>query len=72
MQSVIGFPEVGAVVAIVAMLLVMVWPAGKICSRLGFSPLLGVLAALPFANLLLLWFVALAPWPNGETGPRSI
>jgi len=68
----IGVPEVIAVLAIVVMGLVVVWPAGRICRRLGFSPWLGILAALPLANLILLWFVAFAEWPRVDTGPRSV
>ena len=60
----IGIPEVAVVVAIALMSLVVVWPAARICGRLGFSPWLGILAVLPIANLLLLWFVALAEWPR--------
>jgi hypothetical protein len=72
MQSVIGIPEVVVLIAILVMSLAVVWPAGRICRRLGFSPWLGVLAVLPLANLLLLWFVALAEWPRAENGPRSV
>lgn len=72
MQSVIGIPEVVVLIAILVMSLAVMWPAGRICRRLGFSPWLGVLAALPLANLLLLWFVALARWPRAENGPRSV
>ena len=72
MESVIGIPEVVVLIAILVMSLVVMWPAGRICRRLGFSPWLGILAALPLANLLLLWFVALAEWPRLDTAPRSI
>jgi hypothetical protein len=68
----IGVPELVVICAIAAMSLVVVWPAGRICRRLGFSPWLGVLAVLPLANLLLLWFIALAQWPRAENGPRSV
>jgi hypothetical protein len=57
-----------AVTAISAMSLAVVWPAVHICKRLGLSPWLGALAIVPIANLLLLWFVALARWP---TSPSS-
>ncbi len=60
----IGIPEVAVVVAIALMSLVVVWPAARICGRLGFSPWLGILAVLPIANLLLLWFIALSEWPR--------
>ena len=42
------------------------WPAARICRRAGFSPWLGVLALIPLVNLVLLWFIALAPWPSSE------
>jgi hypothetical protein len=63
----IGVPEVFVVFCLVAMPLVVLWPAARICRRIGFSPWLGVLAVIPFVNLLLLWFVALAEWPLPPT-----
>jgi len=60
----IGVPEVVLIFAIVSMGLVLVWPAGRICSRIGFSPWLGILAVVPVVNVLLLWYVAFAPWPR--------
>ena len=41
---------------------VVIWPATVICRRLGYSPYLGFLIIIPFANLVLLWFVAFSPW----------
>lgn len=52
-----------AVVALF-MLAIVAYPAGRICSRLGFSPWLGPLALVPVANVLLLWFVAFSRWPS--------
>ena len=60
----VGVPELFVVFAIFCMGLVVVWPAARICSRLGFSPWLGILAVVPVANVILLWFVAVAPWPR--------
>ena len=65
-------PASVAVLAIAVMALVVVWPAARICRRLGFPRWLGVLAVIPLANLLLLWFVALSQWPKADMGPRSI
>lgn len=48
---------------VVANLLLVVYPAVSICRRLGFSAGLGVLAIVPIANFVLLWFVAMAAWP---------
>ena len=59
-----GVPEIFVISAIVIAGLVVIWPAARICGRLGFSPWLGVLAVVPIANLILLWFVAVTPWPK--------
>ena len=40
------------------------YPASRICSRLGFSPWLGLLAVVPIANIFLLFFVAFSRWPS--------
>lgn len=55
-----GGPEL---LIILAMSLVVIWPAGRICRRLGFSQWLGVLSIVPIVNVLLLWYVAVAQWP---------
>lgn len=72
MESLIGVPEIVVIAFMAAMALVVIWPMGMICRRLGFSPWLGVLAALPVANVVLLWFLALSQWPKADTGPRSV
>jgi hypothetical protein len=63
----IGPAELLVVLAIASVALVVIWPAGRICRRAGFSPWLGVLAVVPIANVLLLWFVAVAEWPAMRT-----
>jgi hypothetical protein len=62
----VGLPEVIVLSAMVLMTLAVIWPAATICRRLGFSRWLGVLAVVPLANLLLLWFVATAEWPRDK------
>ena len=62
-----GFPEFLVVLAIAAMALVVIWPAARIAQRLGYPSLLGVLAVIPFVNVLLLWFVAYGEWPISRT-----
>ena len=64
----IGALELLIIVAMAAVsLIVVVWPVARICRRAGFSPWLGVLAVVPVANLFLLWFVAMAPWPASNS-----
>jgi hypothetical protein len=44
-------------------LVTFAWPTCLVCRRAGFSPWLGVVAIVPIANIVLLWFLALAEWP---------
>lgn len=62
----IGPPELVVLSLIVAGLGAVAWPAARMLRRVGFSPWLGVLAVVPLANLVLLWFVAFAPWPAAD------
>jgi hypothetical protein len=56
-------PELTIAFVVLMSVVVVAYPASKICRRLGFPPWLGVLSVVPVANLILLWFVATAPWP---------
>jgi len=40
----------------------------KILGRMGFPPWLAILASIPVFNLVLLYYVALAPWPREARG----
>ena len=71
-MSVIGLPEVLVVGFLVVMAFMVIFPAATVCRRLGFSPWLGVLAVIPLANVILLWFIALAQWPRVQSGPQSV
>jgi hypothetical protein len=58
-----GAPELVIVLVVVVSLAIVAYPASRICARLGFPWALGVLAVVPLANIILLWFVATSPWP---------
>ena len=47
--------------AIMAVLLL--YPIGRILSRLGLSPFWSVLAFIPIVNLIALWLLAWIDWP---------
>ena len=66
----IGMPELTIILGIFGMGLIVAWPAGRICRRIGFSPWLGLLALIPIGNLALLWFVALSDWPGPGASAR--
>ena len=36
----------------------------KILGRMGFPPWLAIMASVPIVNLVLLYYVALTPWPS--------
>lgn len=44
----------------------IVYPIGRILSRIGFSPLWSILAFIPLANIAGLWIVALSVWPRDK------
>jgi hypothetical protein len=66
-----GVPEL-VVLAIVGVgLAAVVWPASRILQRAGFSPWLALFAIVPLANICLLWFVAMSPWPAVSSADGS-
>jgi hypothetical protein len=36
----------------------------KILGRMGYPPWLAIMASIPIINLVLLYYVALSPWPR--------
>jgi hypothetical protein len=62
--SSVAVPELFILLVVLVMTLAVIFPAGRICRRIGFSPFVGILAVVPIANFLLLWFVAMADWPK--------
>lgn len=52
----------------IAMVAVIAYPVGRILNRLGLSPFWTVLAFIPFVNLLALWALAFADWPERKSG----
>lgn len=53
---------------VLIMAALLIYPAARICRKAGFSPWLGIAAVVPGANLLLLWYLALAKWPRDWHG----
>lgn len=66
----IGIPELALIAVLLGVWLSVVWPAARVCSRLGFSPWFGALAIVPVANLLLLWWLAYTRWPIQDAARR--
>lgn len=52
----------------IVMIAVVIYPAGRILNRIGFSPLWSILIFIPLVNLIGLWILAFTDWPSGRTG----
>jgi hypothetical protein len=50
------------------MVAVVLYPIGRILNRIGLSPFWSVLAVIPFINLIALWVLAFADWPDRSRG----
>ena len=48
----------------IALVMAVLYPIGRILSRIGFSPLWSVLVFAPLVNLVALWVVASIDWPK--------
>jgi hypothetical protein len=53
---------------IVILSLLQVVPFWRIFGRMGLPPWLSIMASLPLVNLIVLYFVALTPWPRDTAG----
>ena len=61
----VGLPELLVAMFVAAL---MIWPAMRICAKAGYTSWLGLLVIVPIANVVLLWFLALADWPRPKPG----
>ena len=61
----LGWPELALIAFMtLASLVVVAFPASRICARAGMPAWLGLLAVVPLVNIGLLWFVAFTDWPG--------
>jgi hypothetical protein len=63
-------PVIRWIVILSLLQLVAFW---KIFGRMGFPPWLAIMASVPLVNLIILYYVALTPWPRERAlePPRS-
>jgi len=50
----------------IVMIAVVIYPVGRILSRIGFSPLWSIVMFIPVINLIALWILAFTEWPRGR------
>lgn len=65
-----GYWSVWHWILFVVFVALVLYPIGRILSRVGFSPFWSVIALIPLANLVGLWIVALVDWPREKRGVR--
>ncbi|MDX1801033.1 MAG: hypothetical protein R3303_08910 [Marinobacter sp.] len=56
---------------ILVIAVVMVIPAWRICQRIGYPGVMGILILIPVLNLALLYFIAFADWPVDKKGAQD-
>jgi hypothetical protein len=54
----------------IVMVVAVAYPAGRILSRIGFSPLWSLLIFVPVVNLIALWILAFTEWPGIDAPER--
>lgn len=52
-------------------LFLVIYPVGRILSRLGIPWAVAFLAVVPLANMVLLWVIAFVKWPRDHTDPQA-
>lgn len=48
----------------VAMVVLILYPVGRIIGRAGFSPFWSLLVFVPMVNVIALWIFAFSEWPS--------
>jgi hypothetical protein len=61
------FPEKPLIRWIVILSLLQVVPFWRIFRRMGLPPWLSIMASVPLVNLIVLYYVAMTPWPAAVT-----
>ena len=70
-SDMMGYWSVWHWIVFAAIAALVLYPIGRILSRIGFSPFWSVVAFVPVANLIGLWAVALATWPRDKGESRQ-
>lgn len=69
--SMMGGYGFGHWVFFVLMVVLLIYPVGRILGRMGLSPLWTIVAFIPLLNLIGLWVLAFADWP-AQRGSASV
>jgi hypothetical protein len=58
-------------VVLLLVVLLVVWPLWRVCTRAGFPGALALVAIIPFGLIVLLFVLAFAEWPALRRRPRQ-
>ncbi len=53
-------------IVLVMVLAIFIWPASRILKRVGLSPWMALLFAVPLVNIIFLWIFAHMRWPRDD------
>lgn len=56
----IGLTEITLILATLLIPLIPIW---RIVKRIGFTPWISILMVIPLVNIIVLYVVAIVPWP---------
>lgn len=54
----------------VVMVVIVLYPIGRILERIGLSPFWSIVAVIPLLNLVGLWVLAFVDWPRKVSAAR--
>jgi hypothetical protein len=52
---------------LIGVIMVVLYPIGRILGRVGFSPFWALLALVPIVNFISLWVFAFIDWPQDRS-----
>jgi len=66
MDNMMGIFGISHWLTFVVMAALILYPIGRILSRIGLSPFWSAVVLLPFLNLIGLWVLAFTEWPRSR------
>lgn len=65
----LGYGSVMGPIGMIVFAILLVFPFWRICSKAGYSGALSLFMLIPIANLIFLYWLALADWPGVKKDP---
>ena len=71
MMALMGIYGIWELMVLAFVAVVFIYPISRILKRIGWNPWLSFLWLIPVVNVVMLWVVAFAPWPDHDAGLLS-